>query len=228
MNVILDIDETFLHWTPPREWESIPEEQRSGYDVSEPDEQGNHFILRPHYKEFFVFLKDQCASVNIWTWNTAPYAQKVKVLIESKVPGLKFKYVWADKEAEAASDEYGGHKNLKYIWDQGIFSPSDTILVDDHFNLMSSIPVKDKTTNKTKYVWTPNARNGINIAPFEPGDDDMTEDTELLRVMETIKNASTGKPFCNKSSRLPRTRKAGRRLKRKTQRSKGRRKTRYV
>lgn len=218
MNVILDIDETFLHWTPPAEWEAIPKAQRDAYEVSEPDAQGNRFILRPHYKEFFAFLRDECATGNIWTWNTADHAQRAKALIESKVPGFTFKFVWADKEANAASDDYGGHKNLKYIWnDLGVFSPADTILIDDHYNLMSSIRSVDKTTGRTKFVQTPNATNGINIAPFEPGDDDMTEDQELLRMIEAIRLAGARRPFCNKSSRLPR-KKGGRKTRRRVRR----------
>jgi hypothetical protein len=145
-------------------------------------------------------------------------------MMEEKIPGLKFTHVWASEEADAANGDYGGHKPLAWLWDQGIFAPHNTFLVDDHPNLLSAIERKNKRTGKSERVNSGNIKNVFNISPFEPEDDpdDMAYDDGLLIAMGEIQKAIAGEKFCLRYSKLAKEKKkAG-----ATKRSKGlRRKT---
>jgi hypothetical protein len=141
--------------------------------------------------------------------------------MESKIPGLKFTNVWSSDHADQASNEYGGHKNLAWIWDQGIFSPSTTFLIDDHPNLISAATRK-RANGKTEHTDSKNIRNVFNIPAFVPEDDSMVDDDGLLMAMAELQRAMEGNTFCVRYSRLPKPKKKGG----LTKRSKGlRRKT---
>lgn len=202
MNVILDIDETFVQYVGKDDWAGLSESERMKYETGGESQHGL-FILRPHYKEFFGFLRDKCKTTNLWTWSDKDYAKNVKRLIESKVPGVVISNVWSDADVDASIEKHGHNKDLNYIWyDKKKFNPCDTILVDD---------LPKNTQNPS------NIRNGIQLAPFHPLGEkkkqtitkirtgiytDMSNDDTLLKVMAVIQLAIDNPQFC-KEGDLP-------------------------
>ena len=153
MNVILDIDETFVQYVGTEDWASLPSSEQAKYETGGTGSSGL-FILRPHFKEFFEFLQQNCKTINLWTWSDIEYAKGVKSLIESKVPGLKISNVWVDDDVDASIELHGHNKDLNYIWyTKKVFQPCDTILVDD---------LPKNTQNPS------NIKNGIQLTPFHP------------------------------------------------------------
>lgn len=216
LNVILDIDETFLHHVSKDVWDSVPDDQRDNFTYTSDASGSSYFVFRPHLKEFAQFLTENTATVNIWTWNSKSYATEVAALMKKEF-GLEFKNIWASEEADKANDEYGGHKPLPWLWDQGIFSPSDTFLIDDHPNLIATYKKKNAKGKDVTYA-SLNSKNAFNIPPFEPEDDpeDAAEDDGLLQAIEEMKKVNEGKRFCRAYAKMPKAKKGGRKTRRKT------------
>lgn len=196
MNVILDIDETFVQYVGPSDWEDLDEKERAKYEVG-GESQSGLFILRPHFKEFFRFLQEKCKTINLWTWSDSEYAAGVKRLIETKVPGVRITNVWYDDDVDASIELSGHNKDLNYIWyTKKKFQPCDTILVDD-------LPANTQNPS--------NIKNGIQLLPFHPLGEkkkknagkirtgiytDMSQDDTLLKVIEVIQRAIDNPAFC--------------------------------
>ena len=229
MNVILDIDETFVQYVGIEDWDLVPEAERKKYQTGGESEDGL-FILRPHFDEFFTFLFDSCATVNLWTWSDKEYAHDVANVIESRNPKWKVANVWSQVDVDKSIELFNNNKDLNYIWyTLKTFQPCDTILVDD---------LPENTQNSS------NIKNGIQLLPFAPLGHkiktktrrrirsgpykDMSNDEILLRVKDVIQKAIDKTDFCAEGD-LPHpfegsTKVGGRR--RKTHRRKQRRTTR--
>lgn len=228
MNVILDIDETILQYGGKLDWESIPQIERAKYKTA-----GKVFILRPHFDEFFSYLFDNCASVNLWTWSDKEYAEEVADIIRRRNPKWKVANIWYDEDVDASIEMYGHNKDLNYIWyKKNTFQPCDTILVDD---------LPRNTQNSS------NIKNGIQIAPFNPLGEklgkeerkpgkirtgeytDLSNDDTLLKVIQVIEKANKDPKLCSEGD-LPHPFSAPMKLvggrRRKTHRRKNRRTTR--
>jgi len=234
MNVILDIDETFVQYGNNDDWDIVPDADKSKYELVRPNKRG-FFILRPHFDKFFEFLFKNCRTVNLWTLSDKEYAEGVASLIAKRGSALgktwKIANIWVDTDNDEASDNYGGHKNITWIRFEHdhMFMPFNTVLVDD---------LPRNTQNKF------NMRNGIQILPFDPlghAKDrkdrtpgsmrkgpyhEMSSDDTLLKVIEKLKEVME-KPMFEDSTKINVS--AGgkrKRLQKKTKRSKGlRRKT---
>jgi len=233
MNVILDIDETFVQFVGRDDWEKgVPDADKPKYETTDRSESG-FFILRPHFDKFFDFLFKNCRTVNLWTLSDADYAKNVAKLIERRGGNKKWNVanVWSEKDADQASDDYGGRKNIKWIrYEQdGNFMPFNTILVDD-------LPAN--TQNEQ------NIKNGIQLRPFNPLGEavsrdkrtktsirdqhytDLTNDDTLLKVIEKLKEVMEKPPFQGSTKINVGAGGKRKRLQKKTKRSKGlRRKT---
>jgi hypothetical protein len=229
MNVILDIDETFVQYVGIDDWNAVSEAEREKYQTGGETTEGL-FILRPYFDEFFTFLFESCKTVNLWTWSDKDYADSVRRIIESRNPKWKLTNIWYDEDVDKSIDMNGHNKDLNYIWYvKGVFQPCDTILVDD---------LPENTQNPS------NIKNGIQILPFAPLGHklktktpkklrsgpykDMSKDDTLLRVKDVIQKAMDSVEFCSEGD-LPhpfeKTIKIGGR-RRKTFRRKNRRTTR--
>ena len=192
MNVILDIDETFVQFVGTQDWEGMPEGEKIKYETTEPGGSGL-FILRPHFDEFFDFLFKTAKTVSLWTWSDMEYAEGVAGLIKSHNPKWKIANIWCDTDVDASIEEYGNNKDLNYIWHTiGMFTPEDTVLIDD---------LPDNTQNES------NIGNGIQVKPFHPLGEklkkgersrnkirtghytNLSNDDTLLRVIEVLKTA---------------------------------------
>ena len=199
MNIILDIDETFVQYVGHADWAAVDEAERKKYETGGKGKNGL-FILRPHFDKFFTYLFENAETVNLWTWSDKEYADGVKAMIKSRNPKWKIENVWADKDVEASIALHGHAKDLNYIWyPTNDFKPCNTILVDD-------LP---KNTNNPS-----NRRNGIQIPPFHPLGEklseedrttdkirtgeytDMSNDATLLGVIEVLKKARANPKFC--------------------------------
>lgn len=188
INVILDIDNTIVEKTHTKDgkWAALPEEERAKYTYVD------EFVLRPHFKEFFVELSKLAKSVNLWTWSDDRYAMGVKHLIEAQT-GVKIGHVWSEEHAQGAEDDYNGGKDLRYIWkEQGVFQPCNTVLIDD---LPGNVESK----------W--NYQNGIRVKPFalwgrvkhsQPYGpyQDLSNDRTLLEVVDALKKLDADPAFC--------------------------------
>lgn len=197
LNVILDIDETFVQYVGLDDWEDMAADKKAKYQIDGKGGDGL-FILRPHFDEFFQFLGETCKTVNLWTWSDAVYAAGVKSMIERRVPGVKISNVWVDDDVEASIELHGNNKDLNYIWyEKNKFNPCDTILVDD---------LPKNTQNSS------NIKNGIQIAPFHPLGEkekvsktkirtgeyhELSEDDVLVKVMEKLKEVMSNPGFCS-------------------------------
>jgi hypothetical protein len=208
LNVILDIDETFVHFVGIEDWANVPEADKPRYATTFKEGRNKFYILRPGIEKFFQFLDETCKSISFWTLSDKGYAMDTKALIESTIKNtkgkpIKISNVWVDDDNEAAEEEYGNTKELQYIWDNyKQFTPANTILVDD---------VQINTQNPA------NKYNGIQILPFNPLGKrakevtttkmrtgpykNMLDDTELERVADIIRGAADelctkSRPFC--------------------------------
>ena len=201
LNVILDIDETFVQYGG----EEDTKKYEAGGSEAGKFEVQDGFIFRPHMKEFLAFLRDNCATVNLWTWSDMTYAKGLKNILQQIVPGLKISNVWVDEDVEASiarEDETGKNKDLNYLWyDLAIegFLPCNTILIDD---------LKENSMN------TSNFENSINLKAFEPmgpkkkktaitkgsirtgAHEDFTNDRILLDIIDIIKGVINKSDFC--------------------------------
>lgn len=168
LNVILDIDETFVYFIKNTlmndSWETIPEENESKYEIHKT--KSGIFVIRPYIREFLDFLFTNC-TVSLWTWSDEEYAMGVADIIENMV-GKRPKYILFDEHAEASAGPlgkmgtkaYGNSKDLNMLWygseEQEIaplkgFHECNTILIDD---------LPSNSVNNSNY------RNSITIAPF--------------------------------------------------------------
>lgn len=231
MNVILDIDETFVQYVGTDDWAGTPESERNKYQTGGNTENGL-FVLRPHFDDFFTFLFDSCETVSLWTWSDQEYAQGVADMIKLRNPKWNIANIWSDGDVDASIEMNGHNKDLNYIWyTMKKFKPCNTILVDD---------LPSNTQHPS------NIKNGIQLAAFEPLGHkleknkktktkirsgpykDMSKDTTLLSVKTVIKKAIDNSEFCSEGD-LPHpfegsTKVGGRR--KKTQRRKQRNATR--
>lgn len=156
LNVILDIDETFVQFVGRDDWNQLEASEKAKYVTTDTDPSKNgFFILRPYFTEFFTFLRDNCATVNLWTLSEREYAEDVKGIIERRIPGLVISNAWGSEDEAAANEaDYWRPKDLRYIWEElGLFKPCDTILIDD---------LPRNTLNES------NKRNGIRLPAFDP------------------------------------------------------------
>lgn len=206
MNVILDIDETIVHYVGNSDWERVPENERAKYQTAGISSAGL-FILRPHFDTLFAYLFENCKSVNLWTWSDKEYAEEVARIIQSHNPKWKPNNIWYDDDAEASREIHGHNKDLNYIWyTKKVFQPCDTILVDD---------LPENTQNPS------NRKNGIQIRPFNPLGEkrkkedrkqgrlregvytDLSSDDTLLRVVDVIKKANDNPEKCEEGDMPP-------------------------
>lgn len=158
MNIILDIDETFIQFVGKDDWLSLAKEERDKYKVSDPTpdnpKYNGLFIFRPHLQEFFTYLFDNAKSVNLWTLSDRDYAKHVASIIQSMNPKWKMSNIWCDEDNEKAEVyDSGNTKDLEYLWDYvGVFKRCDTILIDD---------LRGNTINSS------NKRNSIQLKAFD-------------------------------------------------------------
>lgn len=181
LNVILDIDETFLCFVGKEKLEDLrwsystnKENERTGYEMKV----GKHgaFVMRPHFRKFFEWLFENC-NVALWTWSDIDYANDVADLVTNGNRN-KFAFIFADTQAEASSDEHGNSKDLNYVWYQKekyCFAECNTVLIDD---------LPGNSVNSS------NKHNSITIAPFYPTKKDMHDDKSLLEVLAILKKLS--------------------------------------
>jgi hypothetical protein len=205
MNVILDIDETFVQYVGSEDWAAVPESEKIKYETGGQNKHGL-FVLRPHFDEFFDFLFKNAKTVNLWTWSDEEYAEGVAKLIQSHNPAWKVANVWYDDDVDASIALNRHNKDLNYIWyTKNKFQPCDTILIDD---------LPENTQNPS------NIKNGIQLFPFDPlghklsGKDrmrdkirtgkytDLSKDETLLKVVAVLKKAMANPDFC-KDGDLP-------------------------
>ena len=185
LNVILDIDETFVHYIKKVNWPAVPEDYRSKYEMFD-----DKFVLRPHMDTFMNFLFDNCATVNLWTWSDMEYAEGVAKYLAKRNPRWKIANIWADEDAATAGDLHGSDKDLNYIWyEKKMFKPCDTILIDD---------LPKNTINDSNY------KNSINIPPFIPEKNPakFLQDDVLLKVIKMLQDVMNKSDFC-KEGDLP-------------------------
>lgn len=190
LNVILDIDETFVYYIQkrhlPHSWDTLSNEEQAKYKSIRSGE--NLLIFRPHCKEFFDFLFAHC-DVSLWTWSDEEYATGIAQLILRDHPGQTMHLILPDTIAERSSELHGHSKDLNLLWygngnnidSEECFAECNTVLIDD-------LP------NNT--IHPSNKRNSITIQPFalfgEVKDRshpyrDVSKDTTLLEVITILK-----------------------------------------
>ena len=180
--MIFDIDETLTQYVSLADWERIvPAESRAKYIVKpDPKKATKVYVLRPGLKEFLLALTEIAASISLWTWSSVEHAEKMATILQDLTDDeVVVEYKWGEETAQAAEDEYGANKNLKYIWDTAPgFNKTNTVLVDEH-------PMNISHAD--------NFRNGIRLKEFRVLNEDgtyrdMSDDTTLSKVLAFLKS----------------------------------------
>jgi len=189
LNVILDIDETFVYFINKKyranSWDKLPESEKSKYKFV--DSSGHILILRPNIDKFFDYLFKNC-TVSVWTWSDEDYAQNIvdKVVLKDR-PYEKLRLILSDNDAAQSGEIHGWSKDLNYLWygekTEECFAECNTILIDD-------------LSNNT--IHPSNKKNSITIAPFALFGEikdrshpytDVSGDTTLLEVVSVLEKA---------------------------------------
>jgi hypothetical protein len=182
LNVILDIDETFVQFVGKDDWAQLSVEEQAKYETTDKSKNG-FFILRPYINDFFDYLRNNCKTINLWTLSERAYANDVKQMLEQRIPGLKITNAWGIEDEEAANAaDYWNPKDLKYIWDElGLFKPCDTLLIDD---------LPRNTLNDS------NKLNGIRLPPFDPLGEKMEKSSPCFGPtrIRNVKGSDVKKP----------------------------------
>ena len=210
LNVILDIDETFVYFIKKNliahSWDTLSPGEKAKYVVHTTKE-GHVIIERPHLETLLDYLFANC-TVSVWTWSDRGYAKDmVKRFLLRGRTDRKIKHIFADKEAHASAgsnykrnennendeddeeihenfEPHGNSKDLNYLWygkKLPCFSECNTILVDD---------LPGNSLNNS------NKQNSITVKPFalfgEVKDrsdpyEDVSDDKTLLEVIDILK-----------------------------------------
>ena len=188
LNVVLDLDETLIHYLKAEKWAMVPLTEKAKYEVIADGK--DVFVLRPDVRKFLksLFAKYRVA---IWTWSDADYAKGVADLLTDGAPE-QFAHIWSSEHAAASEEIHGNSKDLNYLWYNlkvPGFLPCNTILVDD---------LPDNVNNSS------NRYNSIQIAPFVLFGDKsrnkpyapMDNDTSLQSVLKIIKGVAESADYC--------------------------------
>lgn len=153
LNVILDIDETFVHFLNYDSKGEIPKENSYNFhNVS-----SGTFVLRPKLREFLTFLFENCRTVSLWTWSEEEYAESIADFIEKYI-GKRPHYVLHSDHAELSGEMHGNSKDLNMLWyGASEFEPLEG------FHECNTILIDDLPSNS---VNSSNMKNSITIAPF--------------------------------------------------------------
>lgn len=180
--IVLDLDETLISsWGPyekelTENWDRI---SRSGMKITclyEKDEKTTAFYVfhRPHLEEFLDFLFRNF-NVVVWTAATSDYACEVVEKVFKSPNGeplVPYMILTRDHDEEARR-QYGGSKDLRYIWRSSLpFVPEATFIVD---NL-------DKVVNHQ-------ICHGYMADEFDATHLGAEKDTFLLRLKERLEKA---------------------------------------
>lgn len=180
LQILLDLDETLIHYMTAKEWQLVPEEEKVKYTIHTPFLNGGTAVLRPHVKEFLEYIFENC-TVSIFTYASEDYAQEIASVLTDGHPE-KFANIWSHDIADYASDILERGKDLRYVWynlKPKVMTPSNTILVDD----------LDENTNNDS-----NRNNAIQVQEFRlllgklHAYNDLSNDKALVNVMTIIKD----------------------------------------
>ena len=191
LNVILDIDETFIYFIKKRfldhSWNKLSDSEKKKYNYVESSK-GDIIILRPHINKFFDWLFKNC-TVSLWTWSDYDYAEWIMdAFILKNNPTRKILYILAEDDASNSSKKHDNSKDLNYLWYRGDdrsksapgLSECNTILIDD-------LPGNSLNTS--------NRKNSITVNPFgifgEVKDrsdpyHDLSKDKTLLKIIKFL------------------------------------------
>lgn len=188
LNVILDLDETVVHFLKEAKWAEVPDADKPKYQTHGTK---NVFVLRPHLREF---MDELFANYNvcIWTWSDADYAQDVANILSDKQP-QKFTHIWSEAHADEATEKHGCNKDLNYIWYQlkvPGFQPCNTVLVDDlPSNVRNSCNVKNTIQVKPFALFGEKKNRS---GPYEP----LYDDNTLLSVLKVLRKVAAASDYC--------------------------------
>ena len=151
LHVILDIDETLVHYVSDKyiwhTWHLISESEQLKYDAINLSH--GLLIKRPGLDHFLRNLMTHPRIVvHIWTWSGAEYAAEIVATLGIRAGGV----VFSRRDSDASAAKYWNTKDLRYFYERvpGT-SPTNTILIDD---------LQLNTLNYT------NRHNSITVAPF--------------------------------------------------------------
>lgn len=164
LNVVLDIDETFVHYLKKAKLAEIPSNNSDKYDYEKTS--AGAFVLRPYLKEFLEYLFDNC-TVSLWTWSEKEYAEGMADIIYGLVkkrPAHIFHDIHAEKSGGPLGDKnddgHGQSKDLNMLW---YGSKAQHIEPIRGFHECNTILIDDLPSNS---VNSSNRKNSITIAPF--------------------------------------------------------------
>jgi hypothetical protein len=193
MNIVLDIDETLIHFLPKpaaAAWDSLSAAEKKKYETVKMKD--GLAIKRPGLNEFLDFLGNLVeagdARVFIWTWSSATYAKEVVSRIVE--PRVQVTAILSSEDSATAAAIYGNTKDLRYLYEmsEGSASPANTVLVDDmHVNTLNVINRRNTVTVPAFALW---GRSPERNGPYEA----MSEDRALGRVAAIVRRLVAAGP----------------------------------
>ena len=166
-NIILDLDETLISSTELDEFDWDKYEQKIPLFVSE-----RVFdyltVERPHIQTFLNHIFSNY-KVSVWTAASAAYGIEIVETFILTSPERKLDYIFTAEHCELANKLYGGHKDLRLLFDEFKlkgYDRSNTIIIDDHRKVFETQP-----------------NNTISVPPFNFSDPGSENDT-FFKVSE--------------------------------------------
>ena len=117
LNVIFDIDETFVHYMTMERWSLVPAQDKPKYmTVMRPGDPGG-YVIRPFMRDLFEYCRDTDCNICLWTWSDHKYAMDVADILYSLI-GIRPYMILSQKHAERSLSisPQGYHKDLNMIW----------------------------------------------------------------------------------------------------------------
>jgi len=172
LNILLDLDETLISSKASEEFNFKNKKKMKKFDFEDMD--GYYIIFeRPNLQKFLTYVFENF-NVSVWTAASKDYALFIidKIIIGNH-KNRKLDYIFFSYHCDISKKMVKGIKNLKMLWDiyklKG-YDQGNTFIIDDNEEVLKHCK-----------------QNCIQIKPFDYEDKNSFEDTELLKIMNTLK-----------------------------------------
>lgn len=131
--------------------------------------------IRPHMKDFLIFLTMHCTTVSIFTAGTTEYAKEIAKMLTKIYRGIRIKWIFSRDNMDVTRvslSEVMFHKNLSVLWNRHDAKRLNV-------NRRNTFLIDDEPQN-----FYAHQENGILIKSYKREDE--KTDTELIRVMDIL------------------------------------------
>lgn len=177
-NIVLDLDQTLISSEDLKDF--VPDQKKMSHFKHAKMDNSYITFERPHLQEFLDFLFKNY-NVSIWTAATKNYALFIiNKFIRKR--GRNIDFIFFSYHCDLSTNEGRGLKGLDMLWEKfklSGYNENNTIIIDDN--------------SEVKKIQTCNC---YHIKPFYYKRKGSENDTELLKLMEGLKNMHNSKDKC--------------------------------